>query len=176
MDTVTSYIYSYQQKMVFNTYTANKIKKAYKLFLLARMVTIFSCTAERQAFGSLRISVKQQQQENEAIKKAVSFCEAKIKSKHKSIFLWLKRQALGHHQGFARLIHIENVFLFYRQAYAFAAIKRVYTAEKYTAMHRYLEDQGNVLKERQENLANTQNTRKGCEQDLLNFFGKFVTH
>ena len=52
--------------------------------------------------------------------------------------MWLKRQAMAHHQGFARLIHIENVFYFYRQTFAFAAIKRVYTAEKYKAMHKYL--------------------------------------
>ena len=63
--------------------------------------------------------------------------------------MWLKRQAVGHHQGFSRLIHVENVFIFYHQAYAFAAIKRVYTAEKYKAMHKYLEDQGSVLQEKQ---------------------------
>jgi hypothetical protein len=83
---------------------------------------------------------------------------------------------MGHHQGFARMIHIENVFIFYRLTFAFAAIKRVYTVEKYKAMHKYLEDQGNVLKERQENSANLTNARKDCEKSLLDFFGKFVTY
>lgn len=34
------------------------------------------------------------------------------------------------------MIHIENVFIFYRLSYAFAAIKRKYTAEKYKAMYK----------------------------------------
>lgn len=110
------------------------------------------------------------------MKKATTHCDNKIKDKHSRIFGWLKRQAVGHHQGFARLIHVENVFIFYRMAYAFAAIKRVFTAEKYKAMHQYLEDRGGILKERQENMANTQNVREGCQKSLLDFFGKFVTY
>ena len=52
----------------------------------------------------------------------------------RGIFAYLRRQTQGHHQGFARMIHIENVFIFYRLSVAFAAIKRQYTAEKYKAM------------------------------------------
>lgn len=59
------------------------------------------------------------------------------------------------------MIHIENVFIFYRLTYAFAAIKRKYTAEKYKVMHKFLEDQGNVLKARDENMINLQNNRAG---------------
>jgi hypothetical protein len=33
--------------------------------------------------------------------------------------------------------------------YAFAAIRRKYTAEKYKAMHKFLEEQGDVLKTRE---------------------------
>jgi len=53
---------------------------------------------------------------------------------------------MAHHRGFSMMIHIENVFIFYRMAYAFAAIKRVYTAKKYKAMYKFLEEQGDVLK------------------------------
>jgi len=60
--------------------------------------------------------------------KAVKYYNEKVKLKHRQIFIWMKRQAQGHHQGFSRLIHVENVFYFYRLTYAFAAIKRVYTA------------------------------------------------
>lgn len=34
LDTVTSYVYTYQKRLVYNTYNAKTIKKAYKLFLL----------------------------------------------------------------------------------------------------------------------------------------------
>ena len=56
--------------------------------------------------------------------------------KIKNTFGYLKRLAKGHHLGFSIMIHIENVFIFYRMTYAFAAIKRKYTVEKYKAMHK----------------------------------------
>jgi len=37
------------------------------------------------------------------------------------------------------------VFIFYRLANGLAAIKRKYTEEKYKAMHKMLEEEGNVL-------------------------------
>jgi hypothetical protein len=61
----------------------------------------------------------------------------------------LRRQAQGHHQGFARMIHIENVFIFYHLSYALAAIKRKYTSEKYKSMLKELEESGNLLKQRE---------------------------
>ena len=41
LDYVTNYVLSYQQKLVFNTYAANRISHAYKTFLVARMTNIF---------------------------------------------------------------------------------------------------------------------------------------
>ena len=58
MDTVTSYIYSYQKKLVYNTFTAKKIKKAYKQFLLNRMTSIFNLMGTRRAIGCIREHVK----------------------------------------------------------------------------------------------------------------------
>jgi len=43
-------------------------------------------------------------------------------------------------------------------------------------MHKLLEDQGNVLKVREENMINLQNVRGNCEENLQKFFGKFVTY
>ena len=83
---------------------------------------------------------------------------------------------MGHQQGFRQLIHIENVFIFYRVAWAFAAVKREYTARKYEAMYKELEDKGNVLKEKQENNANLQNSKADAEQALKDFFGQFIEY
>ena len=159
IDTVTTYIYDYQKKLFYNTYTKRKISKAYRLFLLARMFTIFQNSCGKLTFSSIKDYIKDNQKEYQQIKKAKEFADNKIKERHQKIFFWIKRQAQGHFQGFARLIHIENVFIFYRLAYSFAAVKRVYTAEKYKAMHKMLEDQGSILKEREENKQNMINTR-----------------
>ena len=66
---------------------------------------------------------------------------------------------MAHFKGFKRLIHVDSIFYFYRLTYAFAAIKRVYTAEKYKAMEKQLEDQGTLLNDRQENKKNIENAR-----------------
>ena len=56
---------------------------------------------------------------------------------------------MAHFKGFKRLTHVDSIFYFYRLTYAFAAVKRVYTAEKYKAMEKELEDQGTLLNDRQ---------------------------
>jgi cell division protein FtsB len=69
--------------------------------------------------------------------------------KMSNIFQYIKRVARGHQLGFSIMIHIENVFIFYRLTCGFAAIKRKYTAEKYKAMYKELEDDSNLLKSRE---------------------------
>ena len=159
MDYVTNYVLDYQQRLFFNTYVANKISKAYKTFLSARMMSVFQLSCQRQTFSSIQEYIKANQRYYELNKKVDRFIEDKLLLKKKTIFRWVKRQAVGHQQGFRQLIHIENVFIFYRVAWAFAAVKREFTAKKYEAMYKELSDKGNVLKEKEENNANLQNTK-----------------
>ena len=146
---MTNYIYEYQKRLIYNTFNAKKIKKAYSLFLVQRFVTVLQNSAGKQVIASIRDYIKDNQKEIEVQKKVTKHFENKIKNRHKRIFMWWRRQAVGHFKGFARLCHAENIFYFYRLVYAFAAIKRVYTAEKYKALEKELEDQGSVLNERQ---------------------------
>ena len=73
-------------------------------------------------------------------KKVDKYLEDKRKGLLQNSFTYIKRVTKGHRIGFSIMIHIENVFIFYRMAYAFAAVKRKFTAEKYKAMHKQLED------------------------------------
>lgn len=63
MDTITNYIYDYQKRLVYNTYNASKIKKAYKLFHLSRIFSIFYSSCGRRTFGSIRDYIKLNKEE-----------------------------------------------------------------------------------------------------------------
>lgn len=54
------------------------------------------------------------------------------------MFGYVRRLSVGHRRGFAAMINIENVFIFYREAVGFAGIKRKFTVEKYKAMQKEL--------------------------------------
>lgn len=70
------------------------------------MINILAGSCGRQTFKTIRNSLKVTQHEAEAEKKAKLFFERKNHDRFKAIFYWLKRQAVGHNQGFARMIHI----------------------------------------------------------------------
>ena len=159
MGGVISYVNQYQQKLVYNQHNARKIKKEYRMLLLKRTVEVLNGSGQRQGLACIRAYVKSHQQEYELDKKVRKYYEDKQRNRFKRVFFWLKRQAMAHNRGFKRLQHVDNIYYFYRLAYAFAAIKRTYTAEKYIAMHKQLEDQGSLLTESQENLKDTENVR-----------------
>ena len=54
VDTVTSYIFDYQKRLVYNTWNAKKIKKAYRMFLMQRFVSILQNSACKQGVSSIR--------------------------------------------------------------------------------------------------------------------------
>jgi hypothetical protein len=127
LDYVTNYAEGYQKKMLFNTYVAIKIKKAYKMFILARFMTILNGSCGRQTFSALQQHTRDHRKMQELDKKIDGFIDEVKKKQVSRIFYRLKRLARGHHQGFATMIHVENVFIFYRLANGLAAIKRKYT-------------------------------------------------
>ena len=61
IDTVTHYIDNYQKRLVYNTYNAKKIKKAYRLFLMQRFVGILQNSSCKQAVGSIREYIRDHQ-------------------------------------------------------------------------------------------------------------------
>ena len=61
VDTVSNYIFAYQRRVIFNTYNAKKIKKAYYLFHMQRMLSILQNSAERQGVSSIRDYIKDNQ-------------------------------------------------------------------------------------------------------------------
>ena len=136
MGGVINYVNSYQQKLVYNQYNARKIKKEYRLLLMRRFVEVLNCSGERRGIASIRDYNDSHRKEYELNKKVQKYYDDKQKNRFRLIFYWLKRQAMAHNQGFKRLQHVDNIYYFYRLTYAFAAIKRVYTAEKYIAMHK----------------------------------------
>lgn len=69
LDNLTRYVESYQQREFFHTYIARKIKKAYKLILLARMLSILNISCERQTFSSLQQHLKSHRREQEVEQK-----------------------------------------------------------------------------------------------------------
>lgn len=115
------------------------------MFILARFMTILNESCKRQTFSVLQQHTQQHRRIQQVDKKIDKFIEASRKKQIALIFNKLKRLAKGHHNGFAIMIHIQNVFIFYRLANGLAAIKRKYTEEKYKAMHKMLEEEGNVL-------------------------------
>ena len=162
IDYVTNYAENYQKRDVFHTYISQKIKKTYKTLLLARFLNICQISCERQTFSALQEHIKLHKREKDLERKVDKYVEAQTKKRISDIFGYIKRVAKGHRLGFSIMIHIENVFIFYRMSYAFAAIKRKFTVEKYKAMHKELEDEGNILKSREENMINMQNARAGA--------------
>ncbi len=65
-DYVINYTNNYQRRMVYNTYNALKIKKAYKLFLLTRMFTIVYSACGKQTLASIQDYIKNNQKEKTA--------------------------------------------------------------------------------------------------------------
>ena len=63
MDYVTNYALTYLQRDFFHTYVSQKIKKAYKTILLARLMTICQISCERQTFSSIQRYIKLNQRE-----------------------------------------------------------------------------------------------------------------
>ena len=59
---VTNYTLAYQQKLFFNTYMRQKIRKAYTTFLIAQLANILQFSAQRQMFSAVKLYVKEEKQ------------------------------------------------------------------------------------------------------------------
>lgn len=111
-----------------------KIRRLYKEYLFSRLCNILQISFERICFKKIEIVSKDQRKQKileirekafngKANRKLITIC---FKAIHQSL--------KNHKRAFSLLIHVENVLMFYRMAYAWNAIINKTQAEKYKNM------------------------------------------